>query len=116
MLSVLVDDREGAAALFNKGVQHFPEDWELIYRAAYHELFEMQEPEKAAKLLKKAGERGAPRWVYALSSKLYTKLGQAAFAKSILEDVLKNTDADGEHVDRVRAELRRVNQILTNAQ
>jgi hypothetical protein len=111
MLSVLVDDREGASLLFNKGIQSFPDDWQLLYRAAYHELFEMQNPDQAADLLRRAGQYGAPQWVYALSAKLYTRLGQAAFAKTILESVLQRK-TEGEAIERVKAQLEAINKIL----
>ncbi len=81
MLSVVVDDRVGAQKLFAKAVKDFPDDWRLLYRAAYHELFEMQNPDRAAHLLRLAGERGAPQWVYALSAKIYSKLDQAVFCQ-----------------------------------
>lgn len=112
-LSVVVDDREGAQKIFNKGLIWFPDDWELLYRAAYHELFEMQNPNTSAVLMRKAGERGAPQWVYALSAKLYSKLGQAAFAKTILESVLARKQ-EGPDMDRVRAQLEKINKILEN--
>lgn len=116
MLSVVVDDRSGASLLFDKSRGYFPEDWNLLYRAAYHEMFEMQNPDKAADLMRRAGERGAPKWVYALSSKIYTKLGQALLAKGVLEAVVRTNPQSTPSMDRVRMELQRVNQILNNAQ
>lgn len=115
MLSVVVDDRKGAQKLFAKAVVDFPDDWQILYRAAYHELFEMQNSDRAAKLLRLAGERGAPSWVYALSARIYSKLGQAAFAKTILESVLRRK-SKGQAIQRVRSQLKKVNKILKNAQ
>lgn len=114
MLSVVVDDRRGAQKLFAKAVIDFPDDWQILYRAAYHELFEMQNPRRAAQLLKSAGERGAPQWVYALSARIYTKLGQAVFAKTILESVLRRK-SKGEAIERVKAQLEKVNEVIENA-
>jgi hypothetical protein len=111
MLSVVVDDREGANLIFAKGIQSFPDDWQLLYRAAYHEMFEMQNAERAAELMRRAGQRGAPQWVYSLSAKLYTRLGQAAFAKTILESVLERR-SEGEGMERVKAQLETINRFL----
>ena len=41
-LSVLIDDYEGAAVLFDKAVEQFPNDWNMLYRAAYHYLFDQK--------------------------------------------------------------------------
>lgn len=114
MLSVVVDDRKGAQKLFAKAVVDFPEDWQILYRAAYHELFEMQNPGQAAKFLRLAGERGAPPWVYALSARIYSRLGQAAFAKTILESVLRRK-SNGQAIERVRDQLKKVDEVLKNA-
>ena len=111
MLSVVVDDRVGAQKLFAKAVIEFPDDWRILYGAAYHELFEMQKPGRAAKLLRLAGERGAPAWVYSLSAKIYSRLGQAFFAKTILESVLRRK-SKGQGIERVRKRLQEVNEIL----
>ncbi len=111
MLSVLVDDRIGASILFEKAATAFPEDWQILYRAAYHELFEMQNPEQAADLLRRAGEFGAPPWVYALSAKLYTRLGRAEFAKTVLEAVLVRKP-EAATVERVRIQLEAINKAL----
>lgn len=110
-LSVLVDDRKGAQEIFAKGQSFFPENWEIHYRAAYHELFEMQDPDKAAVYLKRAGEAGAPAWVFALSAKLYSKMDQALFAKTILESVLARKNY-GPHIERVKGQLRKINESL----
>ena len=115
-LSVLVDDREGAHHLFQKGLHYYPEDWQLLYAAAYHERNELQNPEAAAVLLKRAGERGAPAWVFALCAKLYSEVGRAQLAKTILEAVLKRKP-DAEGMDRVKRRLKEINEILEkNAQ
>ncbi|NQZ19402.1 MAG: hypothetical protein HRT44_09125 [Bdellovibrionales bacterium] len=101
-LSVLVDDRLGAHELYTKGLKYYPEKWQLLYQAAYHELFEMQNAKASAELLKRAGDRGAPAWVFSLSARLYSEVGQALFAKKILEDIIRRKP-DAEGIDRVRA-------------
>ncbi|MCB0379489.1 MAG: tetratricopeptide repeat protein [Bdellovibrionales bacterium] len=112
-LSVLVDDREGAQRIYEKGLHFFPDQWKLLYAAGYHELFEMQNPEKAAELLEKAGRRGAPKWVYALAARLYTRTGRALYAKSILEAVLAR-DPKGPRVEQLKIRLKEINALLTD--
>ncbi len=111
-LSVLVDDREGATVLFDKGVKVFPEDGEIAYRAAYHYLFMEQLPERAAELLIRSGNHGAPRWVFLLASRLFEKKGRAIFARSILEDALK-ADPNSKFADQLKKRLEEVNSILS---
>ena len=85
-LSILVEDPIGAKIIFDRGLENFPEDWRLLYRNAYHSLFEFFDFERASELLKKAGDHGAPLWVYSLSSRLKTKKGQKELALSVLNN------------------------------
>ncbi len=110
-LSVIVDDREGARLIFEKGLKMYPDDWRLNYHAGYHYLWEVQEPKRAAELFHKAGTSGAPEWVVALSAALYTKVGQAMIAKTILENALKN-NPKGQDEERIKARLQEANAIL----
>lgn len=91
VMSILVDDREGARLIYEKGLQQFPDDWTMAYRAAYHYLYEVDDPRRAAELLVAAGKKGAPPWVNLLASRLYTVSGRAHLAKSVLEETLANT-------------------------
>ena len=111
MLSVIVDDREGAKKIYDKGIEMYPDDWNILYRAAYHELFEMQDGAKAGELLFRAADRGAPGWVYSLAAKLHTRFGKAALAKGILESVLAG-DRAGPFRDRLERQLGIINQTL----
>jgi tetratricopeptide (TPR) repeat protein len=110
-LSVVVDDREGARLIFEKGLKYYPKDWQLNYHAGYHYLWEIQEPKRAAELFKVAGENGAPAWAVALSAALYTKTGQARLAKTILENALRN-NPKGKDEERIKTRLKEVDQIL----
>lgn len=110
-LSVAVDDREGASLILKKGTKAFPEDWKILFASAYNELFEMRRPEQAAQLLHRAAQRGAPPWIYSLAAGLYSKLGQAHFAKSILESVVERKPK-GPMADRINFRLEQINQLL----
>ena len=112
-LSVLVDDKIGAAKIFERGVENYPNDWVVLYRAAYHNLIELNKPEYAAELLVRAGKNGAPVWVYSLAGKLYTEQGKALVAKTILEDAIK-THEGSKYVARLKERLDAVNRAVDN--
>ncbi len=95
-LSVLVDDHEGAKEIYDKATKQFPTDWNIHYKAAYHYMYELDNPEKAAGLLKVAGENGAPRWVKSLAARMFTKTGQLELGIRSLKDYLKILDEDDE--------------------
>lgn len=107
VLSVLVGDREGAREIFDRALENFPNDWILQYRAAYHSLEEMKNPERAAELLRSAGKNGAPKWVFSLASRLYTNEGKAALATSVLQDLLAQ-DPNSPLAERIRTRLNEV--------
>ena len=88
-LSVLLEDHIGAKIIFKKGVQQYPNDWSILYRAAYHFLFELNDLETAARYMQRAAENGAPEWVHSLAARIYTKTGQIALGISTLEGYLK---------------------------
>lgn len=75
-LSVLVEDYEGATALFERGLTVYPDDWSLNYRAAYHFLFDKKDVARAAQLLTHSAEVGGPDWLRSLAARLYTQAGQ----------------------------------------
>lgn len=111
MLSVLVDDREGARLIFERGLIQYPTDWSLAYRAAYHYLFEIGDKTRAAELLVLAGRNGGPPWTFSLAARIHTDRGQAAIAKPILEEALKRAPG-GRNEKRLRERLDRVNALL----
>jgi tetratricopeptide (TPR) repeat protein len=112
LLSVLVDDREGARLIYEKGLAIYPDDWEMNFRAAYHYLWELQQPERAAILFNKAATLGGgPAWIAALSAALFTRVGNAKFAKIILEDALSKRPT-GIGAERIKVRLDEVNKVL----
>lgn len=50
-LSIIKDDLTGAEIIYDKGLQHYPDDLDLNYHSGFHYLFEMQKIEKAEKIL-----------------------------------------------------------------
>ena len=85
-LSVLIDDHRGAQAIYERAEKYFPNDWKILYRAAYHYLYELQDLEKASQLLYRAGQTGAPLWVKSLASRVATRVGRIDLGITSLED------------------------------
>lgn len=90
LLSVAVDDREGARLIFEKGLKEFPNYWELAYSASYHYLFEYQNPQRAAELLVQAADVGGPFWFRQMAGTLFTKAGQFVIAETTLKSYILN--------------------------
>lgn len=88
-LSVMVSDINGAAKIFDKGIQNFPNDWPILYRAAYHYLYEVKDKKKAADLFIRAGRNGAPPWVFSLAGGLYNESNERAAAEAALQEIIK---------------------------
>ena len=111
MLSIIVDDKDGATEIFEKGLNRFPDDYNLLYRASYHFIWEEKRPDYAAELLLRAARNGGPEWFVSLAGKLYSESGQASLAKSVVEDALK-TAKTVEVRERLENRLREINQTL----
>ena len=75
-LTVLLDDHDGAAKLFERGLSHIKDSWLINYRAAYLYLQELKDFTRAGELLEKAANLGAPFWTRSLASRMYDKSGQ----------------------------------------
>jgi tetratricopeptide (TPR) repeat protein len=52
-LSIVKDDLEGAAEIFERGLEFYPDDFKLIYQAGFHYYSEMGNFERGLELLKK---------------------------------------------------------------
>lgn len=100
MLSVVSSDVKGASYLFDRAVMLFPNDWEVLYRASYHALFEEKDKEKAAGLMKRAAGLGAPTWLYSMATMLYTEAGREEFANQMVLD-LKRQGVSQDIIDLV---------------
>lgn len=101
-LSIIISDIEGASKLFDKAALRFPKDWPILYRAAYHSLYEEKNNSKAAGLLIRAAQNGAPQWAYSLAARLYTEDGKRELAERILSE---NEGIPKELQDRIRLKI-----------
>lgn len=103
-LSVIISDVQGASRLFEKGVQNFPKDWRIHYKAAYHALYEEKNQMKAAALMKTAARVGAPDWVFSLAGRLYTGAGQRELAEQVLLE-MRALGVDEKVQERLRQKI-----------
>lgn len=103
-LTVIISDIDGATQIFDKGVKAFPNDWPILYRAAYHYLYEVNDKEHAARLMKQAADNGAPAWLYALAGRLYSDSGHLELAERILQEMIE-TNQDEILIKRLRDKI-----------
>lgn len=117
-LSVLVYDIKGASKIFKKAVKTFPNDWQILYRAAYHFLIEEKDNVLAAKLLQRSASNGGPSWLYSLASRLHKKEGSLILGIISLEAYLKTLKKE-QNIKKVKKRLfalKRQYQLLKNKQ
>jgi hypothetical protein len=95
LVSITIGDVVGGSVLFDKSVEAYPNDWRILYRAAYQAMIEEKNKKKGAELLYRAGKQGAPPWVMSLSGGLYNETGDRQMAERIYSELLANAkDAD----------------------
>lgn len=104
LVSITISDSVGATKLFDKAVENFPNDWRILYQASYQAQIEEKNLKKAAELLYRAGQNGAPRWVLSLSGGLYNELGMKAFADSVYS-YLESKFPDDPNTKRLKDKL-----------
>jgi len=104
-LTVIISDIEGASKFFDKAVVHFPSDWRILYRAAYHAIYEEKDQAKAASLVERAAKNGAPDWVNALAGRLYSEAGKTELAERLAQE-LEVSGGDPRIIDAIRARIR----------
>lgn len=92
VLSVIVDDVEGATYLFEKAMRNFPDDWVIKTRAAYHYVFEVEDYSRGGQLYFEAAKLGAPNWMVLYASKLADKDGRKSVAYNMISQFLKDRD------------------------
>lgn len=91
LVAVTIGDTQGASILFDKSVIAFPNDWRILYRAAYQAMIEEKNKPKAADLLYRAGKNGAPSWVMSLAGGLFNESGDRQMAERIYEELLADS-------------------------
>jgi tetratricopeptide (TPR) repeat protein len=89
-LSIAVDDREGARLIFEKGLKLYPDDWKLNFHAAYLYLWEIQDAQRAAELMRNSVRHGAPMIIANIAAKIYDQSGHSDIAELVLREALSN--------------------------
>lgn len=90
ILSIIVDDREGARKIFEKGLKEFPDHYNLNFNAAYHYLLELQNPTRSAELMLQTYKLGGPPWLPLLASRLYVRGGMREAGITILSELIED--------------------------
>ena len=103
-LTIIISDYTGASRIFDKGVNVFAYDMNLLFRAAYHAMIEEKKPEKAANLLVRAAKVGGNPWFYSLATRLYTEAGKKDLAVGLYKE-LEGTDVEPGTLKRIRGKL-----------
>jgi tetratricopeptide (TPR) repeat protein len=104
-LTILVSDIAGASKFFDKAVGRFPKDWTLLYKAAYHALFEEKDKAKAAGLMERAARNGSPDWVFSLAARLYSEAGRIEVAERLLSQLQTDKTVDDMLAQRMRDKI-----------
>ncbi len=115
LLSIVVDDRDGATLLFKKSVENFPNDWVVLFRAGYHFLYELDDKLMAAQFYNRAALNGAPLWARSLAAKLYSETGRHMVARAVLVDAL-TTAPEGAVRDKLLKRLQDVDEQIAKAE
>ncbi len=113
-LSILTEDHIGAQKIYEKAFVHFPNDWAILYRGAYHFLYELNDLPRAAELLKQAADNGAPDWLYSLSSRVSSQAGQLEFGILVLQDYI-STVTDANYRQQLELRLQKMRQQLNES-
>ncbi|MFN3454661.1 MAG: tetratricopeptide repeat protein [Pseudobdellovibrio sp.] len=104
-LTIIISDYDGASVIFDRGVEVYPKNWQLVYAAAYHALYEEKNKLKAAKLYQMAAENGAPEWIHAMAGRLAIEGGHNEYAKKVLEDLIAQ-NKDENIIKRLKEKLK----------
>jgi len=105
-LSVLVTDIEGGSLIFEKGMRHFPKDWQIHYWAGYHALTEEHNEAKAAEYYAVAARNGAPQWTFLLAKRLATSAGRQELADNMVKE-LEKSKMDQELIAKIKDKLQK---------
>ncbi|MBX9769036.1 MAG: hypothetical protein K2X47_17305 [Bdellovibrionales bacterium] len=89
ILSVIIEDFAGAAKVFAKAENQFPNDYVFPYRAAYNYMYGLSQPLEASEALLRASKlEGAPSWLPLLAARQAKQGGKLELGVRILEDLV----------------------------
>ncbi len=112
VLSVLVQDKEGARRILQRWVRRSPRDWHIHYLYGYHLFFELKDFETASKHILRAAElEGAPSWLNSLAVRLLSETGALAESLRLCVSLYDQVN-DTEGKDRLSMRIRSLNYKL----
>ena len=95
ILSVIKDDDLGALKIYDKGLEVFPGDVNLLFYAGIHAFFELHDDALAIKYLDQIkDQKDVPKNLPSLISKLKASEGDLSGAYALLYTAYSNTDDD----------------------
>ncbi|MBD64083.1 MAG: hypothetical protein CME62_02675 [Halobacteriovoraceae bacterium] len=106
-LSIIKDDIVGAKEIFERGLKHYPDDYNLIYDTAYLYAFELDEFAKASELYKKLSQYPqAPEFIATLAAKIdFAAHEDLDLTYKILLDLLNSTPEDSNLYSKIKNDL-----------
>lgn len=113
-LSIIKDDLTGASILFEKGLSHYPDNYSLIFNAAYLHAFETGDFKKASALYKKLRKfPQRPKFLESLIAKLdYQESGDLREAYSVLKEIYESQKGDSALKAKLKSDLYAIKATL----
>lgn len=105
-LNIVTSDIVGATALLDKGRKIHPSDLRLLQISVYHELYEANNPGKAAEIALQAAKNGAPGWYYSLAGSLYQKAGKTEMQMKLVQDMEASGVPEG-FINRLKEKMQK---------
>lgn len=104
LLSIAINDLDGAILLLEKGLKYYPNDWKILYRGGYLYLFEKGDKVTAANYFLRAQKNGAPDWLATYATRLYTEAGRVELAQKLVDEYKEKGFPEG-LLERMKARL-----------
>ena len=111
IMSVVMGDKIGAKKIYDKGVQRFPYNWNLLFHAGYHYIWELKDEKRGTELLLQSARNGGPKWLYSLTAKKYREIGKLILAREILQEFLEK-DKKGEYHNTIKKKLKEIEREM----
>jgi hypothetical protein len=93
LVTVLRPEADAAIALLDKGILHLPDRWRLHFLQGFNHFMYRADYAKAAEFMRSAAERGGPRYLPLLASRLYAEAGDPETALAFVAARLHNEES-----------------------
>ena len=86
-LSVIKDDLQGASILYQKGLQHYPDDYSLLLNSGFHYYFELRDIDTAYPILRRLRNNPkTPQYMISSLARIESKRGNLMDSFLILKE------------------------------